>query len=128
MVWGDQYVGLPFLAGGKTRAGIDCWGLVLLVWKEQCLHDFENLQKLRHRSKDIAPMGDRYPQIEKQDAKRFDAAIVAVEVATAAGWQMKEKHIGIVIDKGLILHIERDDTSCIVKASHLNVTRYHRVI
>lgn len=33
--WAGQYVGLPYAAGGRTRKGVDCWGLFNLVWTEQ---------------------------------------------------------------------------------------------
>lgn len=33
--WATHYVGLPYLAGGRDRAGLDCWGLLRLVYLEQ---------------------------------------------------------------------------------------------
>jgi cell wall-associated NlpC family hydrolase len=30
-----QYVGLPFKDGGRARDGLDCWGLVWLILREQ---------------------------------------------------------------------------------------------
>ena len=33
--WHVPYLGLRYLLGGRTRAGLDCWGLVCLVYREQ---------------------------------------------------------------------------------------------
>jgi cell wall-associated NlpC family hydrolase len=33
--WAAQYVGLPFRDKGRARTGLDCYGLVVLVLREQ---------------------------------------------------------------------------------------------
>ena len=32
--WSDEYVGIPWLWGGRTRAGLDCYGLVQIVYAD----------------------------------------------------------------------------------------------
>lgn len=33
--WVKDYIGIPFLSGGRTREGCDCYGLLRLILKEQ---------------------------------------------------------------------------------------------
>jgi len=33
--WLNDYVGLPYKLNGRDRLGLDCWGLLCLVWREQ---------------------------------------------------------------------------------------------
>lgn len=33
--WATQYIGLKYDLGGRTREGLDCWGLVCLAYQEQ---------------------------------------------------------------------------------------------
>ena len=33
--WTTRYIGLPYLAGGRERDGVDCWGLLRLIYRDE---------------------------------------------------------------------------------------------
>lgn len=33
--WVNDYVGVPYVRNGRTRAGWDCWGVVLAVYRDR---------------------------------------------------------------------------------------------
>jgi len=35
LMWTDEYIGLKFQIDGRSREGVDCWGLVCVIYKEK---------------------------------------------------------------------------------------------
>lgn len=33
--WATKYIGLPYAEGGRDRKGLDCWGLLRLIYKDE---------------------------------------------------------------------------------------------
>lgn len=33
--WAAKYIGLPYVPGGREKDGVDCWGLLRLIYKEE---------------------------------------------------------------------------------------------
>lgn len=57
--WVRQYIGLPFQLFGRDRAGLDCWGLIALVLREQFGRDVPVYgEHYADHMKDLAGMED----------------------------------------------------------------------
>lgn len=124
-----QYIGLPFRTHGRTRDGLDCWGLVRLVLAEQW-------------GLAVPCYGERY-----RDARR-DAGAIAREIAAErARWgevgpggerpgdvallriRGLEAHVGLVVAPAdrLMLHIEADGIGACLEGYDTPLWR-HRLV
>ncbi|KQP52996.1 C40 family peptidase [Methylobacterium sp. Leaf106] len=121
MHWSTPYIGLPWQVGGLTRDGIACWGLARLVYAE-CLG---------------ISVPDYAAEVPSIDERAEVAAIFAEGTSSAGPWVevalgglpldvVQEfdilvfqraglaHHVGIAIGGGRMLHIDRDQDSCLV--------------
>lgn len=105
----NPYIGIPFEAKGRTRAGLDCWGLVWLVHGDHGIG--------------IPSYADLY---NVPLDKRQIAALVALE---CEGWAQVETprpldvitlrvmgqpwHVGVVVRPGVMLHILEGIDACL---------------
>lgn len=104
----DQFVGLPWCDGGRSAAGVDCYGLLFLVFREL-------------RGIELPSFSDRYTTEADQVARKrliagqLDAwdEIAPGDEAVFDGVLLRIAHIGLVVAPGLMLHIDRDATSTI---------------
>jgi len=90
--WADRYLGIRYVAGGATREGLDCWGLVALVYSEQL-------------GRDVAPH-DISPFSEVADAIEYDVAFFNMFPAL--------DHVGIVLSpNNYLIHASPQSGVCI---------------
>lgn len=105
MKWHSNYVGLPFKLDGRSRSGVDCYGLVYLVYREVLgieLNPFTGIfvddtpQTLLHVAKVMSE--DRVNWETASVPKEFDM----VQLRTGR----HAFHVGIALDSKTILHVE----------------------
>jgi cell wall-associated NlpC family hydrolase len=102
-MWTNDYIDLPYKIDGRDRGGVDCWGLVHLVYRER--------------------LGVTLPDIEGYHAAHGNdwAKIAAVMEEGAARWQQVARpslydavllrrgplacHVGVYAGNGNMLHI-----------------------
>ena len=107
--WSDKYLGISWRDGGRDRTGLDCWGLVSLVYLKEFgvnLLDFDSMGKthsekcLDYLSSDLM---DNWTSLDKP----VEGCVVLFS------WKDKPTHVG-VWTQGHVLHIlESGDSNCI---------------
>jgi cell wall-associated NlpC family hydrolase len=88
------YLGLPYRPGGDTRDGVDCYGLLRLVYRELCGLHLDEAEGV---------VGGEWRRVET--ARLWDALLFNIAGQPA--------HCGIALDNSEMLHIVRGGTSCI---------------
>lgn len=101
--WWNDYIGLPFASKGRGQTGVDCWGLIVMVYTDIL-------------GVSVPSYGEQYKQ-----AKPSDELSAALERELIAGWRAvdtaqpldlliftlcgKPCHCGLVTNPGEMLHI-----------------------
>lgn len=111
--WVSRYVGTPYVPGGATAAGADCWGLLTLVWREQF-------------GRPLPPYaGERWRPQAAAQAVGDDAAgyVVQFDPVPAGAERLGDGvllrmrghplHVGLVVEPGLMLHTHERADACL---------------
>lgn len=110
-LWWNDYVGLPYQEKGRTREGLDCWGLARIVYKEQFDIDLPSFSEAYEFDDDDgiqeAINARREGWISTDSPRPGD--IVTFRILG------RLCHIGICAAPGTFLHISAEKTSSIEK-------------
>lgn len=111
--WASDYVGLPYLKHGRTRTGVDCWGLLCLIWQEQLggpLADYEGVDWYRGQK----------PAVIGRDALAYASQFSEIPIGSERlgdGLLLRMRghpfHVGLVLAPGWMIHTHEAAGSCI---------------
>lgn len=113
----DSYVGIPWCDGGRTRAGVDCWGLFRLVYSEVFGIELASYSDQYTTALDKTVIRelvnggkDRWERVDQPNPGDGILLNIANRV-----------HIGIAIGSGYMLHIEKGSGSIIESYNSLKM-------
>jgi cell wall-associated NlpC family hydrolase len=112
--WSGDYVGLPWHLAGRDYAGVDCWGLLWLIYRDvlgisvasYVAETVDNPER-----EEIARMVNNeqsqqcWAPVANGDERQFDMIVIR-----RAGI---ESHIGVVVAPGRMLHVVEGHDVCV---------------
>lgn len=118
--WASEYVGIPYKASGRDRAGCDCWGLVALIWRERFGRDLPDYNSERWsdgaNAQEVGSGAANY-------AAQFTPIDVGGEVL-GDGVLLRMRghplHVGMVLAPGWMIHTH--------EAADVCIESYHRFL
>lgn len=122
--WADQYVGRP--ASGRRP----CWQLVRQVWADRIGFHMPSFE--RDDAEKAVEIGSQaFTAVAIGEEKELDAVMMMVPMrdkASASGFRAAETHVGVIVSKGLVLHVEQGGTAKIdsIKSKGLKISRILR--
>lgn len=119
MNWGS-YVGLRFRPRGRDRCGVDCWGLVRLVYAEQFGIDLPEHGESHPR--DLLAAADAMEadraMLWRPCAPRAGAVALFSAPTTEPGLNGRPVHVGVFVDASRVLHVEHRTAAVVMRLSH----------
>ena len=103
-MWSNKYISIPFKEHGRSREGVDCWGLASVIYKEEfnvdlpLLTDYSTTKDRGAIAKLCSEESKKWVNILEGKEKPFDILIFKILNIPC--------HVGIVISKGLMIHCE----------------------
>jgi len=120
MRWAERYVGLPFKDFGRGFSGVDCWGLVRLVLKNECNVEVPSYGEISARdlvrvTSTIASESncDPWRPVDHGELQPFDVALM----------RGKPLHVGIMASATQVLHVEERICAVLLPLTHASISR-----
>lgn len=135
----DSYIGIAFLDGGRWHGavednkpspdGLDCWGLTKLFLENEfvveALPEYGGTAaaELINVARDIAAAqgNPTWVKIDRNEARRGDIVTMVGREKVNGQPRNLECHVGVMVDRKRMLHVEIAAASAIVRLDHSSV-------
>lgn len=121
--WAAKYIGLPYMAPGRSSQGLNCWGLVRMVLEEQAGIVLPSYRGTRDTEAEFrrAIIGSDW--MKAMPPQAFDVMLMVTPTGPCRAAPM---HVGVMVTPRIVLHVDEGMTSCMVSAAHPTVMgRFH---
>ena len=116
-----KYIGIPYLTNGRTMKGVDCWGLVCLIYKEILNLDLPLINTEYSNGLDVNDTKSVFMKYEKLFVDCGDFETVRkpetfdLLLFKRSGFV---SHVGLVIDDNYFIHADLGADSCVERIAH----------
>ena len=109
-----RYVGIPYKDQGREMEGLDCWGLVRLIYKQELGIDlpsycdgYQSAEEVHGASRMVVEEKARWSQIPDGEEEPGDVVVMKI-----SGLPM---HVGVIIGYGKMIHVMKGCDSVVEK-------------
>lgn len=125
MTWLDKYVGVPFKSQGRSFKGVDCWGLVWILYQNELnvtlpIYGEISAKDLKRVAKNISEGCAHETWRPVDQPCLFDVLVMHFYGTKRIG------HVGIFVGGNRVLHTERSFDSVVVPLDHMTIR--HRIV
>lgn len=122
MTWESKYTLIPFKDHGRTFSGVDCWGLVRLVYQtelgivlpdhaEISPSDLRRIARMIDADKDA----EIWQSVDAAEIQAFDVVVMSQYGGN------RNAHVGLITTKKKLIHAEIGCGVVVVSLDHLTV-------
>jgi len=101
--WINDYVGVPYVVNGRDRAGWDCWGLVLAVYRDRLALELPDWRRPEPfgLAAQIRAFGEAWHDVQGRARAQALETPEAFAVALVARDRWPH-HVGVVVGRGVL--------------------------
>lgn len=102
--WVNEYIGLPYRSHGRDRYGVDCWGLIRLIYQEQYGLTLPSYTEAYRTAEDEEEIG---ALMHAHRGGWLEIPLVGAQAGDVLLIRMRGQpmHVGLVLDTPWFLHV-----------------------